>query len=124
MCTSLWYKLDVGSNVKKFEISNEVIAVIPGTRQGTHVDYVLTKANAAGRTKIIKANYVEAMTMPFVAWAALVTAGQVNPNNASGLRALIHGGSGGIAAIQMLNAWVQRKLLQHVQQTIWNMFVQ
>uniref|UniRef100_A0A914QQJ9 O-phosphoseryl-tRNA(Sec) selenium transferase n=1 Tax=Panagrolaimus davidi TaxID=227884 RepID=A0A914QQJ9_9BILA len=41
-----------------------------------------------------KANYVEATTMPFVActaWAALVTATKyINPNNDSGLRALIH----------------------------------
>jgi NADPH:quinone reductase-like Zn-dependent oxidoreductase len=107
--------VDVGSNVKKFKISDEVIAVIPGTWQGTHAEYVLTKANAAA-PKPIKANYVEATTMPFVActaWAALVTAAQVNPNNASGLRALIHGGSGGIgsAAIQMLNAWGAEKVV-------------
>uniref|UniRef100_A0A914YRX4 Enoyl reductase (ER) domain-containing protein n=1 Tax=Panagrolaimus superbus TaxID=310955 RepID=A0A914YRX4_9BILA len=107
--------VDIGSNVKNFKLSDEVIAVIPGTWQGTHAEYVLTKANAAA-PKPIKANYIEAATMPFVActaWAALVTAAQVNPNNASGIRALIHGGSGGIgsAAIQMLNAWGAEKVV-------------
>lgn len=67
--------VDIGSNVRNVRVSDEVIAVVPGTWQGTHAEYVVTKSNAIA-PKPFKISHVEAASMPFVActaWAALVT---------------------------------------------------
>jgi NADPH:quinone reductase-like Zn-dependent oxidoreductase len=105
----------VGGNVTGVNVGDEVIAVVPGPWSGSHAEYVLTKSDAVAK-KPLNVNYLEASTLPYVActsWAALVSVARINPNNASGIRVLIHGGSGGIgsAAIQMLKAWGAEKVV-------------
>ena len=105
----------VGSNVRNVSVGDEVIAVVPGPWQGSHAEYVVTTNNGVAK-KPISVNYIQATTLPYVActsWAALVSVARINPKDASGLRVLIHGGSGGMgsAAIQMLKAWGAEKVV-------------
>jgi len=105
----------VGSGVRNVSVGDEVIAVVPGPWQGSHAEYVMTTNNGVAK-KPTSVNYIQATTLPYVActsWAALVSVARINPRDASGLRVLIHGGSGGMgsAAIQMLKTWGAEKVV-------------
>uniref|UniRef100_A0A914I919 Enoyl reductase (ER) domain-containing protein n=1 Tax=Globodera rostochiensis TaxID=31243 RepID=A0A914I919_GLORO len=107
--------VEVGRGVKRFDVGDQVIAVIPPEWQGCHAEYAITSKNAVS-PKPASLSHTEAASLPYVActaWAALVTTGRMDPNNSQQSRVLIHGGAGGVGtmAIQMLRCWGVEKVV-------------
>lgn len=97
------------AQAQDIEIGDQVIAVVPPECQGCHADYVAVPDYALA-PKPTALGHTEAASLPYVActaWAALVTTARIRPDNAQGMRVLIHGGAGGVGsiAIQMLKCW-------------------
>lgn len=99
----------VGTNVTKFKIGDEVFGAPGIHRQGTWAEYTaIAEDEVTFKPKNL--SFEEAGSIPFVAltsWAALVNHAKLTPVNAAGKRVLVHAGSGGVGsfAIQLLKAW-------------------
>ncbi|XP_033646258.1 reticulon-4-interacting protein 1, mitochondrial-like [Asterias rubens] len=104
--------VDMGKDVKKFEIGDEIWATINQVNQGAHAEYVVTTTGEMShKPKIL--SHIEAASIPYVAitsWSATYAISRFRPENAVGKMVLVHGGSGGVGsfAVQLLAAWGAR----------------
>ncbi|MGP7817700.1 NADP-dependent oxidoreductase [Niallia sp. 01092] len=95
----------VGSNVKEFQVGDDVFFRPEMEKQGTYADEIVVPAYLVARMPK-KLSYVEAASLPLVGltvWQALVEVGNIQ----QGDKVLILAGSGGIgsAAIQVAKAF-------------------
>ncbi|KAI6197926.1 Ribosomal protein L13 [Aphelenchoides besseyi] len=97
----------VGSDVRGIQIGDQLIGICPVQAQGSHAAYALTTDQCVAQ-KPQSVNSTEAASMIYTfatVWSSFQQA-RIPTRNATGLRFLIHGGSGGIGttAIQILRA--------------------
>ncbi|KAK6986604.1 reticulon-4-interacting protein 1 mitochondrial [Biomphalaria glabrata] len=101
--------VEVGGNVSKYKVGDEVWGAIGANKPGTHAKFVVASQSEISK-KPANISHIEAASIPYVAattWAALCTVGELKEKNATGKRLLILGGSGGIGtfSIQLAKAW-------------------
>ncbi|KAI6232606.1 PKS-ER domain-containing protein [Aphelenchoides fujianensis] len=104
----------VGSAVRGVQVGDEVIGVCPAQSPGSHAEFAITTDSCVA-LKPRSVDHVHAAAAAYAmatAWAAFTMA-RITPQNARGLRVLIHGGSGGVGttAIQLLRAWNADKVV-------------
>ncbi|KAI6222760.1 Ferroxidase [Aphelenchoides besseyi] len=104
----------VGSDVRGIQIGDQLIGICPVQAQGSHAAYALTTDQCVAQ-KPQSVNSTEAASMIYTfatVWSSFQQA-RIPTRNATGLRFLIHGGSGGIGttAIQILRAWNADKIV-------------
>ncbi len=89
-----------GQDVRRFAVGDRVWGAAPGTRWGSHAEYLAVAEDMVGRAPEALSD-VEAAAMPLAALSAL--AGIQASGLAAGERILIHAGAGGVGglAIQM-----------------------
>lgn len=88
---------EVGSDVKDFEVGQEVYSRPDLTRNGTYAEYVAVKANIIAE-KPSSISHVEAATIPLAgltAWQGIFDHGKLE----AGQKILIHGASGGVGTL-------------------------
>ncbi|XP_030838866.1 reticulon-4-interacting protein 1 homolog, mitochondrial [Strongylocentrotus purpuratus] len=101
---------DIGRNVEKFRIGDEVFVGIGAEDSpGTFALKVLVKDYMVAK-KPVAIDHTEAASIPYVCtttWGALVGRCGLGPINTNGKRVLIIAGTGGIGtfAIQLIKAW-------------------
>lgn len=104
--------VEVGSDVTRFAVGDEVYARPDKDRIGTFAELIAVHENDLA-SKPAGLTMVEAASLPLVAltsWQALVERAQVQP----GQKVLIHGGSGGVGTVALQLA---RRLGAHVATT-------
>ena len=100
---------EVGDNVTKFKVGDEVYYVANAFKNGTYAEYTAIDISHVYR-RPHNLNFIEAATIPYVAataWSALVDKAKMDPLQSHGKKVLVHAGSGGIGsfAIQLLKTW-------------------
>ena len=88
---------EVGSDVKNFEVGQEVYSRPDLPRNGTYAEYVAVKAGSIAE-KPRSVSHVEAASIPLAgltAWQGIFDHGQLKP----GQKILIHGASGGVGTL-------------------------
>ncbi|GAB6032508.1 Reticulon-4-interacting protein 1, mitochondrial [Chamberlinius hualienensis] len=102
---------DKGSDVKTFQIGDEVMGVVLAPNQGTHAHYTVASTDLTVK-KPLNLTHLEAASLGYAgltAWSALTCFGGIRPRkfHYRPQWVLIFGGSGGVGsiAIQMLKAW-------------------
>ncbi|KAK2715067.1 hypothetical protein QYM36_009903 [Artemia franciscana] len=95
--------VDKGFNVHDLDIGDQVFGVVSPHRPGAHAEYTVVR-------KPQKLNHTESAAIPYAAltaWSALCVTGHISSRNASKMRVLVLGGSGGVGtfSIQLLKHW-------------------
>lgn len=88
---------EVGKDVTRFKVGDEVFARPQSMQSGTFADFVMVKAQDVAK-KPTNLSHAEAASLPLVAltaWQALVSKANVQ----RGQKVLIHAGSGGVGSI-------------------------
>lgn len=105
----------IGSQVKDLQVGDAVFGVAGPKAQGAYAEYVIsTPAHVIKMPKPPACekpfSFEQAASLPYVTctvWDALVTKAGLGPDNSSGKKVFVQGGSGGIGslAIQLLKSW-------------------
>jgi len=99
----------IGSEVKSFEVGQEVWSAPDAFRNGTYAEMVAVKESEVDH-KPANISHLQAATLPYVAlttWSALADKVDLSTQQSADRRAFVHAGAGGVGsfAIQLLKAW-------------------
>ncbi|XP_026274240.1 reticulon-4-interacting protein 1 homolog, mitochondrial isoform X1 [Frankliniella occidentalis] len=101
--------VDIGHDVKNFEIGDEVWLAVPYWASGTLAQYVVARERQVAR-KPRGIGFEGAAALPFsgsVAWDAMVNQAKLNSHNTRGKRVLVHCGSSPVGCVvtQLARLW-------------------
>ncbi|KAJ1527130.1 hypothetical protein ONE63_008664 [Megalurothrips usitatus] len=101
--------VDIGHDVKNFEIGDEVWLAVPYWASGTLAQYVVAKERQVAR-KPRGIGFEGAAALPYsgsIAWDAMVNQAKLNSHNTRGKRILVHCGSSPVGCVvtQLARLW-------------------
>lgn len=101
--------VDIGHDVKNFEIGDEVWLAVPYWASGTLAQYVVAKERQVAR-KPRGIGFEGAAALPYsgsIAWDAMVNQAKLNSRNTRGKRILVHCGSSPVGCVvtQLARLW-------------------
>ena len=94
---------DIGSQVTKFKVGDEVWGCTSHANSGTHVEFVNIDVDEI-TIKPSNLNHLEAASLPYAAlttWSALIRWAGLRPSDLKGKKVFIQGGAGGVGCFSI-----------------------
>ena len=94
---------EIGSNINKFKIGDEVWGCSSNANSGTHAEFVCIDVDEITH-KPSRLDHLQAASLPYVAqttWSAIIRWAGLRPQDLEGKRVFIQGGAGGVGCFSI-----------------------